>query len=113
MTGIITLAFGLIVTILFVFTVTILSKRTVKETKEVSNLAHSNIDSYKEELKQLKMEIKAKREELENLKTAVDGLQVRNNSSLPLNVENVLDVYEANGIKVSIDIIEDLCYLKL
>jgi Bacteriophage phi-29 early protein GP16. len=120
MNFIILLAFILILSILFIFTLSVLSKRTIKETKEVGNTVKQNLNSYSEEIKAQRQElkelnaiIKAKHQELENLKNAVEGMHIRNNSSIPVNVENVLDIYETNGIKISLDIIEELCYLKL
>lgn len=88
------------------------TNKAVKETSETTHrvLKINEINDLKETEKELRKLIKVKQQELENLVHAVDQAKRRTVTDLTVEQEEAIDLYERNGIKLPIDIIEELSY---
>lgn len=84
------------------------SKSVHETTSQVMKM--NELSSKKEELKEIEKLIKIKHQELENLVHAVDHAKRRTVNNLTVEQEQAIDLYEKNGIKLPIDIIEELSY---
>lgn len=89
---------------------------SVKETSNnvkatTSQVIQMNeLSDKKEELKELKKLIKIKQQELENLVHATEQAKRRTVTNLTVEQEEAIDKYESMGIRLPIDIIEELSY---
>lgn len=85
------------------------TSKSVKETtRTVIEMDERN--TAKEELKELKKLIKIKQQELENLVYATEQAKRRTVTNLTVEQEEAIDKYESMGIRLPIDIIEELSY---
>lgn len=105
----------LLITIITVVALISLSKTASQTSKDVRTTTEqvmmiSERDSLKEELKELKKVVKIKQQELENLVNAVEQAKRRTVTNLTVEQEDAIDLYERNGIRLPIDIIEELSY---
>jgi len=106
---------GVIVILVFV-TVIGLILTSIKETSNNVKATTQHVmeisqrDSLKEEMKELKKMIKVKQQELENLVHATEQAKRRTVTNLTVEQEEAIDLYERNGIRLPIDIIEELSY---
>ncbi|ANT41233.1 hypothetical protein STITCH_36 [Bacillus phage Stitch] len=80
-------------------------KATTSQVMQMNELADK-----KEELKEIKKLIKIKQQELENLVYATEQAKRRTVTNLTLEQEEAIDKYESMGIRLPIDIIEELSY---
>ncbi|USL89557.1 DNA replication protein [Bacillus phage vB_BceP_LY3] len=89
-----------------------ISKETSKSVKQTTSEVMTIIerDNAKEELKELKKLIKVKQQELENLIHATEQAKRRTVTNLTVEQEEAIDLYEGMGIRLPIDIIEELSY---
>lgn len=86
-----------------------------KETKSVKQTTSEVMviverDNAKEELKELKKLIKIKQRELENLVHATEQAKRRTVTNLTVEQEDAINLYENMGIRLPVDIIEELSY---
>lgn len=80
-------------------------KATTSQVMQMNELADK-----KEELKEIKKLIKIKQQELENLVYATEQAKRRTVTNLTVEQEEAIDKYESMGIRLPIDIIEELSY---
>lgn len=88
------------------------AKQTSKDVQQISKkvMLDSELDMKNEELKQIKKLIKIKQQELENLVCATEQAKRRTVTNLTVEQEEAIDKYESMGIRLPIDIIEELSY---
>jgi len=85
------------------------TNKAVNQTKQNQETLMSRED-YKQELKELKQQIKIKQKELENLVYATEQAKRRTIANLTVEQEEALELYEKLGIRIPVDIVEELSY---
>lgn len=88
------------------------TNKTSKSVQQTSNqvMEMVELNNLKDELKEMKNLIKVKQQELENLVNAVEQAKRRTVTNLTVEQEDAIDLYEKMGIRLPIDIIEELSY---
>lgn len=84
------------------------TKSVKQTTSEVMTIVER--DNAKEELKELKKLIKIKQQELETLVHATEQAKRRTVTNLTVEQEDAINLYENMGIRLPVDIIEELSY---
>lgn len=98
--------------ILFLAVVMISAMVIVFIAQVFANRNRVNFQQDMEQLNQIQNLLQAKQNELRSVNAQINSLSIDNSQQLPNNVVDVLDIYEQNGVKVPMEIIEDLCYYK-
>lgn len=80
---------------------------TMRGTSNANQIAES-----KQQLNVLNSQVLMKRNELNELDQQIHHKTIDRKSNLPMMVNEVLDIYEESNIKVPLDIIEELQYMK-
>ena len=107
--AILILVFATIIALAFTNSNVKQASNDVKQTTQQFMMI-SERDQLKEELKELKKVIKIKQQELENLVNATEQAKRRTVTNLTVEQEDAIDLYEKMGIRLPIDIIEELSY---
>lgn len=87
-------------------------KETSSNVKQTTSqvMQMNELNDKKDELKEIKKMIKIKQQELENLVHATEQAKRRTVTNLTVEQEEAIDKYESMGIRLPIDIIEELSY---
>lgn len=88
------------------------TNKTSKSVQQTSTQVMEMIElnNLKDEKKEIINLIKVKQKELENLIYATEQAKRRTVTNLTVEQEEAIDLYERNGIRLPIDIIEELSY---
>ncbi|QWT50677.1 hypothetical protein DLn1_00034 [Bacillus phage DLn1] len=88
------------------------TNKTSKSVQQTSSqvMEMVELNNLKEELKEIKKVIKVKQQELENLVHATEQAKRRTVTNLTVEQEEAIDLYDKMGIRLPIDIIEELSY---
>lgn len=102
------LIFALIfVTFLYLYTLIFKVKATPETSDNLDREWHENY------IEQLNQEIISKSKQLTTLSQQIEDRTIDKNVSLTKLEISVLDIYDASGIRIPSDIIEDLSYMRL
>lgn len=88
------------------------TNKTSKSVQQTSSqvMEMVELNNLKDELKEMKKLIKVKQQELDNLVHATEQAKRRTVTNLTVEQEEALDLYSSFGIRLPIDIIEELSY---